>query len=258
MKKLIALLLILCMLLPFASLAEGRDFAIDPDFTFEGGYTTITWTDSSDNSPYIVGYVCDVGGDVTQTPTLAGGAMETATTEEKTFTLSDLIAGHQYTVFVVDADEQETELTITLPMPEEFLDGKLRAASIKVETEPRRMNRETSVLGTVDRLEALTMMSTMDQYLYGLYYEMKLPELARERDYLVQIAFRAPNGYYATCFAKRNTFSTGTGWTSYLRMLGYDFFYYMLRDNESIPTGTYAIELYFDGMIVNTKEFGVH
>lgn len=260
MKKLTALLLtltVLISLLPLSALADGRTFEISPDFTFKDGLTTITWTDSANKGPYTVVYLLVSDSEAQQTVHLADLYDETGTTSKKSFVLGELLPGRTYAVGVFDADQELAETEITLPIPSEFEDGKLKASSVRVTTEPRRMKRENGSIGDIDRLEASTIASTIGQWLYGLYYEIKLPELARERDYHVQIALIAPNGYCDTVFCKRNVFSTGTGWMSYLRMTGATFFYYMLESNGSIPVGTYSAELYFDGMLANVKEFKV-
>ena len=260
MKKKIAFsafLLALCVLVPLACLASGRDFSIDPNIEFNGGHTLVRWTDSDNAAPYTVAYLCADECGSEQQFLAAGGSLETAVTNNQYYELGDLIPGHDYYIVIFDKNSEMAQTLISLPAAEEFEDGKLKASSVRVSMEPRRYRLENGSIQGVDRLVASEIAANAESWLYGVYYEITLPELAYDRDYFVQVALRSPDGFLETVFAGQNVFGTGVGWSHYLRITGTGFFYDLLGNNGSIPVGDYTAELYLNGMLANTRQFKV-
>ena len=261
MKKIVSLLLmcaLLISLLPMSALAAQREFYINTSLSVVDGKTTITWVDTANYGPYIVAYrLVDPSSNATQALYPAGDDIEASTTSQKSFVCGDLIAGRRYMLLVQDAYGEQATTTITMPAAQTFQDGKLKAANVRVNLSPRYMRSSGDSPRGIDYLSASDIRAHIEEYYYGLRYEFSMPELAYDRTYWVQIVMTAPNGYTDTVHTSTKTFGTGTGWSYYLSMCGSNFFYNMYQKNSTIPTGTYTIELYFNGMLANTKTFTV-
>lgn len=256
MKKPILYLLVLTMLLALPMAAQAY-IDIDPDIRTDDGLATLYWTASDGSAPFMLGYryVPEDGSD--QLAFWAGDDEETSTTKNNYFTFKTLLSGHQYYVQVFNDAGDIDGATITIPDYGEFEDGKLKAKSVRTSVDYRRIKKGSDSVGSVDQLTASDMMKNMENYYYGLRYEITLPELAYARDYFVQIAMTAPNGYMQTVHTSQYTFSTGTGFTHYLRFMGEAFFLNLYNNFGEIPVGTYTIELYFNGMLANTRTFRI-
>lgn len=254
-KGTILLLLALLLALPLAAQA---DITIDPQVAVVNGRVTVAWTDSENNGPYMVGYqYYDESSSAVQTAFWAGGDQASSTTEKKQFTFDYLLPGHQYLVDVFTENGDEDSAVITVPAAEEFVDGKLKASSVRTSVDYRYMKVGGDSIGSLDQLKASDMVQHIEDRYYGMRYEITLPVLAYARDYFVQIAMYAPNGYCETVHTSQYEFSTGVGFTHYLRLMGVDFFADMYDKNGDIPVGDYTIELYFNGMLANTRTFKV-
>ena len=91
---------------------------------------------------------------------------------------------------------------------------------------------------------------------YGIQYRISYPELAYSRTYFTQIAIIAPNGY-----AESELYKTVDYGSEYSRltwsMIGDSTFAQLYKYNSTIPSGTWTVELYWDGMFVNRSTFTV-
>ena len=272
MKKHIACILMLAVLaslLPLAGLADtvrlttsdfyGTDtFYMNESATMTDGHVYVSWTDQDNKGPYVVGYLCEDDTAAEQTLLAAkNDSVEDSTTNAKSFTLDGLTPGHKYTVVVYNSENDYAYMTVAVPQPAEFVDGKLNASQVRVRTEPKRYSLSSGSIQDIDRLTAGEIEMNSETFLYGVRYEINLPELARDRDYFVQIDMTGPNGYTKLVHSSQKVFSTGLGWSYYLRFIGYDFFDNMYSENGSVPTGTYTIRLFFNGMLANVKEITV-
>jgi|GEM_PF-1273952 len=242
---------------PAASAGE-REFSVNPTVQFDSGLTTVSWVDTAENGPYQVAYMYYDGSDVVQSGIWAGGDMEGSTTSQKSFQTRYLAPGNQYVITVFDKDNMIAEGIITMPEKEEFVDGKFKASSVRVSTEYRYIRAEGEKPRAIERLTASDMMAHMADQQFGLYYRIDLPELAYARDYLVQLVLYAPNGYTYTENCTQHVFSQGTGFYYSQNFIGNTFFARMYEKNGVIPAGTYTAELYFNGMLANTKTFKVY
>ena len=237
----------------------SRTFEIDPNIQFDKGNVTLKWTDSENEAPYVVTYqYYDPDAQVGQT-SFWPGTKETATTNSKSFTFDNLIPGKQYVFRIEDANGVVISKVIKLPDAEEFSDNSLKAKSVRVTVLPRyRVNSDVAYGGAKkpDKFYAKEMMENMKKgYLYGLEVTFNFPTLSSKRTYQTTIAYYAPNGYVFSEYLGETETQSG-GWFQWF--CAGDYFFELLNEKTgSIPTGTYQIELYWDGMLVSTKHFSV-
>ena len=228
------------------------------------GHVTVSWKDAADNSPYTVAYEYADGGTAIQTSYWASSDRAGSTTYSKEFTLDNLIPGRQYIIKVTDSNNHMATRTIRVPAAPAFTDGRLTSSSLKVSTAFRYKQSEYVAdknATKISSLNAREMVSNMNSYgyEYGIRYRIDIPRLAYSRDYDVMLAFIAPNGY-AFCFYDTVTFSSFNGasssWYEWY-CIGDFFFNKMLEKNGTIPSGTYTVELYLNGMQANITTFRV-
>lgn len=92
---------------------------------------------------------------------------------------------------------------------------------------------------------------------YGFRYDVDYPQLAYSRTYFTQVVITAPNGYLETEVYKTATYGSEYA-GKYWDMPG-DWTFRMIYDkNSSVPSGTWTVELYWDGMFVNRSTFKVN
>ena len=164
-----------------------------------------------------------------------------------------------------DSNGVKTSRTLTLPTPSSFVDGKLKASSIKVSKKYRYMEsgmayEDAKSLSKFNAAEMMTNMSNSG-YRYGLYYRIDLPQLAKSRNFYTTIAIFAPNGFAMSIVAADATYSSfnnAPGSYCTWSCIGTDFFSLLYEKNGTIPTGTYTVELYWDGMFVKSTNFTVN
>ena len=257
-KRCISILAVLAVLtlLPVAGLAADS-ITIDTNPVFENGYTTLNWTDSENAGPYTVAYMLDDGDKTPQRAYLANRTKEDSVTAKPYMKVKGLIPGHTYIIGVIDSQNREKDAWITVPEATEFEDGKLKAKSVSVTVEPRYARSQTSSVQGLDRFIASDMLAHIEEYYYGIRYEIRLPKLAYDRDYLVQIVMIAPNGFAETVFADSYVFGSGPRYQYKIKFLGDTFFYNLYQACSDIPAGVYTVQLYLNGMLANTREFKV-
>ncbi|MGN1021520.1 MAG: hypothetical protein ACI4O7_14245 [Aristaeellaceae bacterium] len=250
---------------PTATPTVARTFDISPSITANDGCYTITWEDSANASPYKLTYLyVDDSSPAKQCLFWGGNNEQASTTSSKSFTYRYLIPGKTYKLTVEDCNGVKTSRTITLPAPTSFVDGKLKSSSIKVTWKYRYLESGADYedAKSLDAFTASKMMTNMTNsgYRYGLNYRISLPQLATSREFYTTIAFYAPNGFAKAEVAGETSYSSfnnasGSYCTWYC--IGTDFFTLLYDNNDTIPTGTYRVELYWDGMLVNTTSFTV-
>ncbi|MBO4837087.1 MAG: hypothetical protein J5564_05260 [Clostridia bacterium] len=262
MKKMTALLLVCILVLSLSSAPvrgeNARVFELEETVVYEKGITTVRWQDSADAAPYRVAYLCCDDAEAVQTVHWAGGDMESSTTNEKAFSLDTMTPGHQYRVEVIAGDGKILDQRILLPEAETFEDGKLKASSVKVEIAPKYWRPANEKAGRIDRFEAESIASHIDEWQFGIYYEIRLPELAYARTYLVQLAMTAPNGYTDTLATAKWTFDETNQFRHYFVFTGENFFSDMYKKNAAVPAGYYTVDLYFDGMLASSQRIRVY
>ncbi len=233
--------------------APARTFELSPSFISENGRVTVSWTDSEFQAPYKVLAQYQGSYDVVQ-PNYIEGEDIYATN----FTIEDLVPGKTYVVEVRDAYGVSAKRTYTLPEPTTFEDGKLKASSIKVTIEFRRKtpDEERKNAKKINALVASEIVNNRGTYAYGFRYNIKNPSLAKSRNYFTQVAIIAPNGY-TECEVYRDMEYGREYSANYWYMLGDWTFDMIYQKNGSLPTGTWTVELYWDGQYVNTSTFTI-
>ena len=234
--------------------------------TTDTGRYTITWEDSANAGPYQLTYqYVDESSNAVQCNFWAGPSEKDSTTTSKSYTYLYLIPGKTYKFTVEDSKGVKTSRVITLPTPSSFVDGKLKSSSIKVSWKYRYMESGMAYedARSLSKFSAAEMMTSMTNsgYRYGLYYRIDLPQLAKSRNFYTTIAFYAPNGFAsAEVSGDTSYFSFNNASGSYCawHCAGTGFFDLLYEKNGTIPTGTYTVELYWDGMFVKSTTFTVN
>lgn len=236
-----------------------RTFEMSSIVSMNRGRVTVSWTDSANNSPYKV--LCQYVGvsGITQPNYWAGGDESGSTTYAKSFTIDQLAPGRAYRIEVRDCNNNSIYHTYNLPTPATFEDGKLKASSIKVSISPRQKlkSSDKQSASSISSLRASDIIANRSSKEYGFRYDIDYPQLAYSRNYFTQIVITAPNGYLETEEYRSIDYDSGYS-GRYWYMLGEWTFKMLYDKNSVIPTGTWTVELYWDGMFVNRSTFRVN
>ena len=251
---------------PTATPTPARTFEISSNVTTDTGRYTITWEDSANAGPYQLTYqYVDESSNAVQCNFWAGPSEKDSTTTSKSYTYLYLIPGKTYKFTVEDSKGVKTSRVITLPTPSSFVDGKLKSSSIKVSWKYRYMESGMAYedARSLSKFSAAEMMTNMTNsgYRYGLYYRIDLPQLAKSRNFYTTIAFYAPNGFASAEVSgdtSHSSFNNASGSYCAWHCAGTGFFDLLYEKNGTIPTGTYTVELYWDGMFVKSTTFTVN
>ena len=235
-----------------------RTFELDSTVISNNGRVTVSWTDSANNSPYTVAYQYVGNSNVAQPRYWAGGNEAGSTTYSKSFTIDKLIPGNSYRILVTDCNGMSIHHIYELPTPSTFVDVKLKASSIEVQILLRQKDSSASysTASSIDVLRASDIISNRGNKEYGFRYDINYPKLAYSRRYFTQVAITAPNGYLECELGsdiQLETECSGVYWD----MLGSWTFKRIYDENSLIPTGTWKVDLYWDGMHVNQSSFNV-
>lgn len=257
MKKLLILTaLLLALLLPISALA-GTSVVLDASVSTTAGQTTIRWTPGDLPAGGYKVIIQAVNSNE------SGSLMQLAGDTTGSSIVTGLLAPNKtYIVYVTDSDYNILGMKqYTMPDVPVFQDGKLKDTSIKISTELRRSDSK----GKYKKVKSFKA-SEMNEVAAGssdffcMKYQMRMPQLIRERAFYVQLVFESPNGYTFTDKATDITFDRivngyQTIWWEYA---GADFFDALYRQTGSIPAGPYSMTLYWDGCWVNTSTFNVN
>lgn len=236
----------------------ARTFELSTNISMNKGRATVSWTDSANNSPYEVAFECVGSGSVTHPSYWAGGDQVSSTTYSKSFTIDHLIPGKTYIIKITDCNNQRITKTYTVPSANTFVDGKLTASSISISLEPRykTFGASDSSASSISQLRASTIMSNINSKEYGFRFDINYPQLAYSRTYYTQIAIIAPNGY-TECEVHKSVDYERAYSGQYYDMIGEWTFAKIYEFNSTIPSGTWTVELYWDGMFVKRSTFTV-
>lgn len=245
---------------------SSRTFDINAGVTADNGRYTITWEDSANAAPYQLTFqYVDESSTAVQCNFMAGPTEKDSSTSSKSFTFLHLIPGKTYKFTVKDCNGVKTSRTITLPAPSSFVDGKLKSSSVKSSWKYRYLESGADYQDAkeLNKFSAAEMMANMSNsgYRYGLYYRIDLPQLAKSREFFTSIVFYAPNGFAeaeASGDVSYSSYNNASSSYHYWYCAGAGFFDHLYEKNGTIPTGTYRVELYWDGMLVNTTTFNVN
>ncbi len=264
-KRGISALIVLCLLaatvLCLPAAASGETEVTLKKIKYNAGKTTISWkTEGEEPESYTVTYKLVDNGTAPQITFRMDGITK------HSLETWDFLPGKKYEVTVWDPFySMLAKRTYTVPEAEEFVDGKLKATSVKISVEPVKMKYGGNEKKDPKKIKALKASEIIDGIKnqtmeYGVKYTMKMPRLAKARSFFVTIAFESPDGYIIVDRAGDLTFDRVNGGyqTLWLSIAGNRFFNYMYRQREEIPTGTYKIHLFWDGMKVQTQSFKVN
>lgn len=237
--------------------ALGETTAALKDFLpYEGGYTTIAWDVTGDDADSYVVYQ-----QVINNGTAKQARRKVGSTTGHSIKSVECLPGKCYEITLTDGrGNQLDKKAYQMDDPEVFSDGKLKNTSIKVSVEPRSMKtgenpKKTKSFKAAEIKEGLQGGGVY----YGMKYQMKMPQLVKERSFFVTLAFESPDGYlYVEQAADIKFDRVNNGYqTLWWNFAGAEFFLSMYLDNQDIPEGEYTIYLYWDGYWVNTMHFKV-
>ena len=224
---------------------------------FSGGKTTITWEAvGMEPGSYRV-YVKPIRNGTADQKQIKVG--ETSSHSVQT---TECLPGKSYEVTLTDGsnnilDQKEYRMDD----PETFQDGKLKNTSIKITIKPRRMAAGGEPKDYNKSLKASEIRAGLYEgsYYYGMKYQMRMPQLVKQRSFFVTLAFEAPDGYLYVEQATDITFErVNNGYqTLWWNLAGAKFFLQLYQDTGDIQSGKYTVYLYWDGMWVNTSHFTV-
>ncbi len=238
------------------ALAETR-VTLKDYLPYENGKTRIEWDVTGDEaSSYKVLLQLINNGTASQTRWNVGK------TDKHYIQTSECLPGKAYEITVTDANNNVLDrASFQMDEPETFVDGKLKNTSIKITTKPRKVatgTRDYKDVKALKKSEIIEGVTSKKTY-YGIRYQMKMPQLVKERSFFVTLAFESPDGYVYVEQATDVEFSrVSNGYqTLWWEITGMNFFANLYSSTGDIPTGTYTVYLYWDGMWVNTTTFKV-
>ena len=239
---------------PRPAATPQRVFRLNSTIKTYKGQVTISWEDSENNSPYSVSYEYVGKSNTVQSRYEVSGGK----TYSKSITTGELIPGKTYKIGVTDCNGKTIYDTYSLPTPSSFVDGLLKASSIKVKIEPRQKNDSASdkTASSISAIRAADIISNRGIKEYGFRYSIDYPKLAHSRSYYTQIAITAPNDFLE-CEVNGDAQYGAEYSGQYYYMLGEWTFWKIYNKNSSIPKGTWKVDLYWDGMHVNQSTFEV-
>lgn len=166
------------------------------------------------------------------------------------FTLSGLVPGQTYTIYVENGEEAYQR---DIEIPTSDFTGFRN--DIEINLQPRSATGEDTT-----NLKAFSVADLEDHAgdtAYGLKIVLKYPSLSKSRSYKRSFAFVSPEGYMAyTADDVWELPTRGTDDSLQFYDLGY-VFNALKEDYGSIPVGTYRLELYLDGGLAGSRTFKV-
>ena len=231
--------------------------SIDVDYFVGRGKVQFTWTDRDNAGPYSFIYQYADGDESIQT------RWQTGSIQQKSYTTTELIPGHTYNITVRNSNLDSKTIQITVPAAPDYEDGKMRQSSVKLSNSLRTLSTSESDVSKakkVSSLSAAAMMKNMDTTRYGFRFQIDYPALSKSRYYNTLIAVYAPNGYADSILYEDDIeykrFNNSKAYL-YWYLLGSNFFRSMYEATDTIPSGTYRVELYWDGMYVGQTTFKI-
>lgn len=236
---------------------QTNGFQVENTYSASEGKTTIRWNSNYDGSFEVRAY--QVGFENVEWCSYIGN------TTNKFITTQRLVPGTSYYIVVTDALGRQARKYFLVPSAGSFQDGKLKATSITVDISYRRKEIKDAYRDaqSIPALYASEIQAEVDGLMskaasYGLYYNINYGKLAYGRNYNTLIVFRDSNGFvvpeevwedkeYSADYVGHHWYCTGMG-----------FFYALNQAYGYIPSGEYYVDLYWDGMLVNTSSFQVH
>lgn len=260
LNRMVCLCLALAMLLSFAAFSGASadsGATLGSYAVYNGGHTRINWTVTGNPADeYKLIFQVKGNGNAAQARFLADSVYSDYAVTDS------CVPGYTYSVILVDGNYNILDQRdYTISEAAVFEDGKLKDKSVKISIEPRKMAPGASDVSKANSLKASEIKAGFDSnsMYYGVKYQMKMPQLAKPRDFFVTLVFESPDGFLYVDIAKDVTFDrVNNGYqTIWWNLAGVDFFYNLYNITGDIPSGTYRTHLYWDGMWVNDSTFKV-
>lgn len=227
-----------------------REFYINRITVHDKGVTTVEWIDTENKGPYKVCYEFWVEDEYTgdkqfkQTRWVA-----TRDCEGKSYELQHLVPGVHYWITVFDKDGEMAKVAYKPRNAEKFTESTVTATM-----EPRaRMGTEIFEL---DSFSAMATEDASDDKEFGLYLRFDHDKLPQDRVFRAVISIAAPDGtVFIDMLDKEFDIAAGRTYTFWSFYNLNSYFASVENMYKSIPTGTYTLSLYLDGMYVTSGTF---
>ena len=235
---------------------SATGIVLNGNYTETRGKRTLGWTDSKNRGPYTLEYRYTGNTSVNQQTFRAG------TTFGKEWSFSGMIPGKNYWIEVRDSQGKSKGTTLKGGSVSNFSDGKLKASSIKIEASPRYKSSSSIAnknATAINRLRSSDILKGINRAKYGWKVTVSYPQLAQARHYNMLVAIYSPNGFAYTYFTENYEFTryNNSGGSFAWELLGDDFFESLYNNTRTIPSGSYKMELYLDGMFVKSLTLNV-
>ena len=232
----------------------GVSAHLDDHISYNKGISTISWTAENAGGTTFRLTLKAVNGDSGQTNWNLG------TTTSTSLTTFQMMPGKSFLITLYGDEQYLDEKVYQVPEVDPFEDGQLKATSIRVGIETRYLaagaqKPKRQGLSASKILEAVQNSSGY----YGFKYQMRMPTLAKQRYFYVQVFMEAPNGYLDIIKWEDVTFDRVSGGyqTLWWELLGSDFFSNLYDATGEIPSGAYTVTMFWDGDFVNSQQINV-
>ena len=233
----------------------SRTFSVSTNAMTSKGWTTFSWIDSESQAPYSVRYTLYIPDSKIKQYTY-----NRTNIQSQSVTVHEVIPGCQYKVEVTDKNGTTISEYVNVPDAPAYSDGTLNGSSVSVDIESRyRHEGETANTDAIATMfYGATMADNMKNkgYRYLVHYRVNTPRFTEKRTYNTSIVYRAPSNFkMLEAFNQEIAYVSSNSWT--WTTSGINFFLRLLECSGTIPLGRYYIDLYWDGMYVNTQSFEV-
>ena len=216
------------------------------------GTATIIWSDTENNGPYEVNYVQKFSDDYMADRYAANSTgmwYDASEVYGTSHTLTYLVPGQAYWLAVHNADGQGVYEEYIPAQPKNFPEF-----TVKMSNQPKLQSSGGAT--NISQFSAARI--ALGTVGHGMYLKVDHPQLARPRDYRSVVAITAPNG--SVIAVSVNDFHMNSGSQGYVYWNFFDLSWYfeqMLYCFDSVPVGTYTVNLYFDGEYAASTTFRV-
>lgn len=207
------------------------------------GSVTLSWSDSAGNGPYSVYYELMERAPRSFGWTAARGFHGTS------ITLTRLVPGTSYTFIVKDSAGNEVEHAYYAPAVK---NGNEIGAKIRIHTKLRNGRNVLEYPWSASEIELDNGKE------HGLYMKLAYSMLRKTRHYAFSLSVEAPNGFADVVYSGDIVLNYGKSEVPAWGFIALDdYFSYLERYYDGVPTGEYKVTINFDGKPVYTVPFNV-
>lgn len=209
----------------------------------EDGSVTLSWSDSAGNGPYSVYYELMERAPRSFGWTAARGFHGTS------ITLTRLVPGTSYTFIVKDSAGNEVEHAYYAPAVK---NGNEIGAKIRIHTKLRNGRNVLEYPWSASEIELDNGKE------HGLYMKLAYSMLRKTRHYAFSLSVEAPNGFADVVYSGDIVLNYGKSEVPAWGFIALDdYFSYLERYYDGVPTGEYKVTINFDGKPIYTVPFNV-